>query len=87
MPPDALATTWRVLVTSAIWLRTRTDPPDLNEAMEAGLLPPWADGEWPIDARLTISGNAFFVRASMITTASPSADWRAPSRCSSATAI
>jgi hypothetical protein len=61
MPPDALATTWHVLVTSVIWLRTRTDPPDLNEAMEAGLLPPWADGEWTIDARLTISGNAFFV--------------------------
>jgi hypothetical protein len=61
MAPDALATTWRVLATSVIWLRTRTDPPDLNEAMEAGLLPPWTDGEWTIDARLTVSGNAFFV--------------------------
>jgi hypothetical protein len=50
-----------VLATSVIWLRTRTDPPDLNEAMEAGLLPPWTDGEWTIDARLTVSGNAFFV--------------------------
>jgi hypothetical protein len=61
MPPDALATTWRVLATSVIWSRTRTASPDLNEAMEAGLLPPWADGEWTIDARLTVSGNVFFV--------------------------
>jgi hypothetical protein len=61
MTPDALATTWRVLATSVVWSRSRKDPPDLSEAMEAGLLPPWTDGDWTIDSRLTVSGNAFFV--------------------------
>jgi hypothetical protein len=61
LAPDALATTWRVLATSVVWSRSRTDPPDLSEAMEAGLLPPWTDGDWTIDSRLTVSGNAFFV--------------------------
>jgi hypothetical protein len=57
LPPDTLATTWRVAVRSVIARRARTTAPDISEAMAVGLLPPLDDGELVIDAKAEHQGN------------------------------
>jgi hypothetical protein len=59
--PGDLATTWGVMATSVIAERSRSDTPDLMEAMSVGLLPAWTDGELVINTRMAVSGNWFFV--------------------------
>jgi len=71
LPPNELATTWRVAVRSVISRRNRAGPPDVTEAMAAGLLPPLDDGELVIEAKAEIGGNWFFACRALASHAYP----------------
>jgi hypothetical protein len=71
LPPDALATTWRVAVRSVIAKRRRTGATDVSEAMAMGLLPPLDDGEIVIDAKAELGGNWLFACRTLASHAYP----------------
>lgn len=60
LPPDALATTWKVAVRSVVAKRRQSGAAEIREAIALGLIPPLDDGELVIDAKAELRGNWLF---------------------------